>query len=356
MPGLRAALRRMESGDLEGAAADFAALAGPSREGGIARFRRAECLSRLGRHAEAVETARTALADAPGTPAAALWLAQCLAEAGREGEAAAVPFPDGHDVYVGPVREGFRALAELVGAAPCADRGAVVEAIRASRHAPVLSLALRTAERDRLLCGPRAPDLHSVYAAHDCRMDREGTSDAETPHVRPPLPRDPAAPTAGEARSGMRWLRLHWACGDWSDLVASLRRRSPEPEGLDECELEMLLALGRVDAAERLAQRLLDAAGADASGELCIDVTRVRQLRGAAARPQDVAGFRDARRRLGAAIAWLDLGCALIEGRSVDARVHADRLSDPAHGEYVEAALLSWAGRGRPAAASAGEP
>src|SRR6185295_2803808 len=60
---IAAAMRVFESGDLAGAERAFASIAGTSRDGVIARFRRAECLSRLGRHDEAVADARTAHAD-----------------------------------------------------------------------------------------------------------------------------------------------------------------------------------------------------------------------------------------------------------------------------------------------------
>jgi hypothetical protein len=145
---------------------------------------------------------------------------------------------------------------------------------------------------------------------------------------------------------GVRWLRLHVACGDWTDLVASLRCRASAPDGLDACELEMLLALGRLDAAEALAERLAASAGKDASGELCVDRCRIAQLRGRSARPRDFDGFDDARRRHAAAIAWLDLGAALLGDRPLDARAEADRIAEPSHPEYIEAALLSWTGRG----------
>lgn len=343
MPGLRAAMRLLESDRLDEAAAALAPLASPAPEGVVARFRRAECLSRLGRHDEAVDEARRAAADAPDDPAPAVWLARCLAEAGRFDEAAAVAFPARHEDFVGPVRRGYEALARMATGSAEA-RAETSAAVLGSRHAPVLSLALREAERERLVRGPRAPDLHSVYAAEECRLEREELG--RPAHDPPPFPRDRSAPSGAEALAGVRWLRLHWACGDFSDLVLSIRARSSPPDGIDECELEMLLALGRLDAAEALADRLARAAGKDASGELCVDRCRVAQLRGRPARPRDFDGFDDAVRRHASAIAWLDLGAALVEDRRPDARAEADRLSDPSHPEYVEAALISWTSRG----------
>jgi hypothetical protein len=131
-------------------------------------------------------------------------------------------------------------------------------------------------------------------------------------------------------------------CGDWTGLVADVRRAAPDADGLDEVELEMLLALGRLDDADALAARLVQSAGADAAGELALDCCRLAQLRGRAARPSEFAGFDDAKKRLGDAIAWLECAAALLADRPLEARVAADRVSDPSHREYVEAALLRW--------------
>src|SRR5688572_1183644 len=107
------AMKLLESGRFEEAAAGFAPLASASHDGVIARFRLAECLSRLGRHDEAVDAARAAHRDAPGTPSTAMWLAWTLAEAGRFDEAAAVLPPPGHEEFTDPVRAAFAALAKL---------------------------------------------------------------------------------------------------------------------------------------------------------------------------------------------------------------------------------------------------
>ena len=341
---LAAAMRLVEDARLEDAAAAFAPLAGTSDDGVIARFRRAECLSRLGRHDEAVAEAQQAHRDAPETPATALWLAQALAEAGRFDEAAAVRHPAAQKEFVGPVSDGYVGLAKLA-ADVVPERGAVVDAVLASRHAPLYSLALRVAERRRLAAAPRWPDLPSIWYRQECALEME--EDGVSEHPAPPR-LDPRAGFLGsflrrsQASEAIRWLRLHSACGDWTDLISSLRTAQADPDALAEVQLEMLLALGQIDAAESLADRVAAEAGKDAAGELAVDRCRIAQLQGRPARPQDFEGFTDAKRRLGEAIAWLDCGAALMEGRDLDARTAADRVSDPSHREYVEAALLRW--------------
>jgi hypothetical protein len=98
----------------------------------------------------------------------------------------------------------------------------------------------------------------------------------------------------------------------------------------------------RIDAAQALADRLAKDAGKDASGDLCVDLARIAQLRGEPATPSQFPGWNDARLRLKPAVAWLDLCAALLTNRPLDARALADRVADPSHREYVEAALLRW--------------
>jgi tetratricopeptide (TPR) repeat protein len=350
MSALPDAMRLLEKAQFDDAAAAFLPLAGPGADGVIARFRRAECLSLLGRHDEAIEEARRAQADAPAATAPGLWLARCLAEAGRFDEAAAVRHAPEQEAFVGPVAAGYAALAKLAQDA-AADRPAIADAILESRHAPLYSLALRIAERGRLRAEPRWPDLPSVWYRHECALEME--EDKKTDHPAPPR-LDGEAGFLGQflrrSRAGeaARWLHLHAACGDWTDLVADVRRATPNAEGLDESELEMLLALGRLDAADALATRLTEAAGDDASGELALDRCRLAQLRGTPARPSDFPGFDDAKKRLGDAIAWLECCAALLSDRPADARAAADRVADPSHREYVEAALLRWSGGSGP--------
>jgi hypothetical protein len=331
MGSIAAAMRLFESGDVAGAERAFAALADASRDGVIARFRRAECLSRLGRHEDAVEGARAAQHDGSAEPAPWVWLAHCLAEAGRTDEIASIPIPAAHTEELAVLRDGYAALTRLARD----DRGdaqRTTAAILDTRHAPLYSLALRIAEARRLTEPRRWPDLPSVWYAHECRMELEETK--KKGH--------PAPPTAATPAKAVRWLKLHWSCADYADLVRSLRTSPRPPEGLDECELEQHLACGRIDAAAELADRLARDAGEDAAGELAVDRARIAQLRGEPARPSQFAGFDDARTRLASFVAWLDLGAALLEERTLDARALADRVADPSHREYVEAALLRW--------------
>ncbi|MCE9635224.1 MAG: hypothetical protein K8T90_05900 [Planctomycetes bacterium] len=350
MAPLTVAMRLFDEAAYEAAANALAPLAGTSHDGVIARFRLAECLSRLGRHADAVDAARRAYTDATLTPATGVWFAQCLAEAGRYDDAAAVRLPEDQREFTGPVADGYAALAKLaanVAGLGTAEREAVADAILVSRHSPIYSLAIRLTERARLSAEPRWPDLPSWWYRHECVMEME--EDGVTRHASPPQLDGPSGFLGAFVRKSkvsgvLRWLRLHSACGDWSDTVRQLRDVEPKTDGLDEVELEMLLAVGSLDAADALATRLAEAAGKDASGELAIDRCRLAQLRGRAARPPEFAGFEDAKRRLGESIAWLELCAALVDGRDVEARTHADRVSDPSHREYVEAGLLRWCG------------
>jgi len=344
MSALTAAMRLLEEGRFGPAAEALRPLAGAGRDGVIARFRLAESLSRLGRHDEAVDEASRAHADAPDLPSTGLWFAQTLAEAGRLDEAAAVRHPEKQREFVSPVATGYAALARL----PVAEGGARAELaaqILESRHGPLYSLALRLTERRRLAKEPRWPDLPSFAYRNECRTEMR--EDGVTEHPAPPKI-DASGPFGWLLRrirvsAGLRWMQFHASCDDWRTLVTDLRAAQPDSEAVAEAELEMLLALGRLDEADTLADRLAREAGADAAGELAIDRCRLAQLRGRAARPGEFEGFRDAERRHGDSIAWLECCAALLDGRDVDARAAADRVSDPSHREYVEAALLRWA-------------
>ena len=328
---IAAAMRVFERGDVAGAERAFAEVTGGARDLVIARFRRAECLSRLARHDEAVVEARSAMQDGGAEPAPYVALVHCLAEAGRWNEIASVAIPPAHAEELTPMRAGYAALAR-VASNDRADAAKTVEAILGTRHQPLYSLALRIAETRRLSGAPRWPDVPSTWYAHECRMEME--ADKETQH--------PPVPPASNPGKAVRWLRLHWSCADYAELVAALRAVQKPPEALDECELEQHLAFGRIDAAAALAERLVKEAGKDASGELCIDLTRIAHIRGEAALPQKFPGWDDARLRLKPTVAWLEMGAALLSNRTLEARPLADRVADPSHREFVEAALLRW--------------
>ncbi len=333
---IAAAMRVYERGDVAAAERAFADVTGGPRDAVIARFRRAECLSRLGRHDEAIAEARAALRDGPAESATWVWLVHCLAEAGRFDEAVAVDIPREHAEELTTIRAGYAALAKLAsddrtGAAKTMD------AILETRHQPLYSLALRTAEARRLRAAPRWPDLPSVWYAHECRMEMQHMK--ETEH--------PAVPSASNPGAAVRWLRLHWSCADYRELVGALRAAPKPPDGLDECEIELDLAFGRIDEAFAVAQRVVKEAGDDAGGELCVALARIAQIRGDAASPSRFPGWDDARLRLRPSVAWLELGAALLADRPpatgpLDARPLADRVADPSHREYVEAALIRW--------------
>ena len=329
---IAAAMRIFERGDVAAAERAFGEVSGSARNLVIARFRRAECLSRLGRHDEAVADARSAMQDGGAEPAPYVGLVHCLAEAGRFDEIAAVPVPPAHAEELTPMRAGYAALANLA-RNDRADAAKTVERILETRHQPLYSLALRIAESHRLRTAPRWPDVPSTWYAHECRMEMEAAKQLQ----------HPPAPSASNPGKAVRWLRLHWSCSDYADLVAALRA-APKPEQpLDECELEQHLAFGRIDAAAALAERLVKEAGKDASAELCVDLTRISQLRGEAALPQKFPGWDDARLRLKPTVAWLETCAALLSNRALEARPLADRVADPSHREFVEAALLRWA-------------
>src|SRR5262245_14490738 len=221
---IASAMRALERGDLAAAERAFADVAGTSRTGVIARFRRAECLSRLGRHDEAVTEARAALSHGGEESAPWVWCVHALAEAGRFDEAVALAFPAVHEEELAPIRAGYAALAKLA-SGDRADVEAKRAAVLDTRHLPLYSLALRLAERARLAESQRWPDVPSVWYAHECRMEME--ADGLTDHPRAPPPSQGAA--------AVRWLRLHWSCADYAEFTAALRSSKP-PDGLDECE------------------------------------------------------------------------------------------------------------------------
>ncbi len=336
---LAAAVGLLERSRLEEAARALLPLAGPSPGGVIARFRRAECLSRLGRHDDAVAEARRAHADDGAAPAPALWLAQTLAEAGRLDEAAGVALPATAVESLGGLRAGYRALSRIA-AGRRKDAEDTVRAVIDTRHAPLYTMALRLTETERLAAAPRGPDLPSVWYAIECGLEMAHYKLREHPAA-------PAVPASGfgrgePARAAARWLRMHCSCGDYGELVGALRKVSPTPPDLDDAELEMLLALGDVDAAAELAERLAKEAGDAAAGELAVDRTRIAQQRGEPAHVTDFAGGKDARRRLPQMVAWLDMTAALLAGDALAARPLADRVADPGKREFVEAALRRW--------------
>ena len=328
---IAAAMRVMERGDLAAAEQAFGDVSGSAHDRLIARFRRAECQSRLGRHDEAVEHARAAFAEGGGEPAPWVWLADCLAEAGRLGEIGRAEIPSACGEELVPLRDGYAALARVV-AGDRRDAAKTVESILGTRHLPLYSLALRTAERQRLAREPRWPDVPSTWYAHECTLEMADMR--QTTHPVPPPATSPA--------KAVRWLRLHWSCADWKDFVAGLRAQSKPPADLDECEIEQHLAFGRIDAAREAATRIAREVGDEASGELCVALSRVSLLAGEAIVPSRLPGWEDARKRLKPTVTWIEMASALIEGRAVDARPLADRISDPSHREYVEAALLRW--------------
>jgi hypothetical protein len=326
-----AAMRVMERGDLAAAEQALGNVAGSARDLVIARFRRAECLSRLGRHDEAVEHARAAFADGRGESAPWVWLADCLAEAGRLGEIAGAEIPAAHAEELTSLRDGYAALARVT-RGDRRDAQKAVDAILETRHLPLYSLAMRVAETQRLAKEPRWPDVPSTWFAHECTLEMKDLK--QTAH--------PVAPPASSPGKAVRWLRLHWSCSDWKELVAGLRAHGKPPDDLDECEIEQHLAFGRIDAAREIAARVARDVGDDAAGELCVALSRVALLAGEPIVPSRLPGWDDARRRLKPTIAWIEMASALLEGRVADARPLADRIADPSHREFVEAALLRW--------------
>jgi hypothetical protein len=262
-----------------------------------------------------------------------VWLVHCLAEAGRFDDATSVAVPAEHAEELTTIRDGYAALSKIA-RGDRADAAKTVDAILDTRHAPLYSLALRTAETLRLRADKRWPDLPSVWYAHECRF--ETAADGLTEH--------PPVPSAANPTKAAKWLRLHWSCADYPDLVAALRAAKKPPADLDECELEQHLAFGRIDAAQALADGLARDAGKDASGELCVDLTRVAQLRGESATPAQFPGWDDARLRLKPTVAWLHMCEQILDPGSFGAnpRRVADLVADPSHREFVEAALVRW--------------
>lgn len=330
------AMQVFEAGRLEEAAQAFEELAGPTGDGLIARFRLSECLSRLGRHDEAVEAARVAASDQPDRPAAPLWLAQCLVEAGRFDELSGVELPPDPTGELGTVAAGFRALAAVASGSP-QDPGAVVRAILESRHAPVYSMALRLAEGGRLRGPARWPDPPGVYHPHGALFELDDAKKRAHPDLPPPDHRR----DAGRAD---RWCRLFELAGrDWPTLYALLRPHMELPATGDESDLEEHLALGRLDAAQELLDRMAKERGESAKSDLLVDRVRLAHLRGEALRPSEMPGHSVVVRSQREMLTWLDMAADLLVDDPLSARREADRLSDPSHREYVESALLGWA-------------
>lgn len=331
---LSAAMRLFEARRYDEAERAFAALAGPTRDGVIARFRRAESLSRLGRHDEAIADARLAFADDPGHPPAPLWLAQALAEAGRLDEAAAVEFPTEDDAEIEAIARGFAMLPKF--SAPSGDDAdAVVAALLATRHSPLYSLALRVTEASRLAGPPYGPDLITAGTLRFALFEADDLGK----QVHPELP-----PAEGEADLGSpsRWVRLARLTGGWPGLERLLRPLVESEGSEEEDQFEALLAGDDLAGAQALLDRLRSEHEDELAGEFCVNVVRVAQLRGEPVFPRDRPAFEDARRRLAPYVSWLDVGAALLAGDPLAARAPADSIADPSHSELVEAALFRW--------------
>jgi tetratricopeptide (TPR) repeat protein len=335
-------MRLFEQGRLAEAADAFGTLTGASGDGCIAQFRRAEALSRLGRHDEAIEDARTAYENGRDEPPAPLWYAQALAEADRFEEAAGVAFPDSDDEELRGVRAGFGALAALA-RNDLSDRAGTISTLLATRHHPLFSLARRVAERSRLAAPPTGPDLYSTFMAAQALYE----ADDAMKQVHPSLEALDARP---RRMSPARWIRLADACGTWEALHGVLRPHMETSSGDETPELEDDISLGRLDAAR---EALEAAAGRDGesrslgrkhvvAGTVCVDLCRVRHLQGDFVLPGTLPGYDIAGRALRPLVTWLELVVALHEDRPQDARRSADAIADPSHEEFVEAALYRW--------------
>ncbi len=337
---LGAAVGELEACRYEQAATALGALAGPSGDGIIARFRQAESLSRLGRHDEALEAARQAVSDAPDALAPSLWLMHSQAEAGQYAEAAGLPLPEPEREEVVAVATGYHALAKIA-AGDRTDAEQTTQQILATRYSPLYSLALRLAETDRLLSGPRWPDIQTTWAALECRLYNAEYGISE--HPTPPAGRKP--------RDG--WLRLHFACDEGAqELFRSLADADRSPD----IALELALASGDLDAAAQALETLTASAKKEDLAALAIEQLRLAHLGGEALDPETLPVYAAARKQHAEAITWLQLTHALLTQDTLGARPLADRLADPSHCDCVTAALARWAEAPPPTPETAQEP
>lgn len=344
---VRHAMTLLETGRFDAAEAAFAAHVGPTHEGVIARFRRAECLSRLGRHDEAVEEARLAREDDTVHPPASLWLATVLAEAGRYEEAADVPLPGlltGEDERMSAA---FLALADLA-----ADRRDDVERtvarILAARHPPVLSLALRLAERHRAAAPDHGPDPGSLFLA----LEALDTAECRNRVVHPELPDDAGRrpdgtvdeDCAGDSGHGNRFVRLLRLTGGFAATVAALEPDWHRFRDADEQEFEERLRADDRAGAEAVLDRVAaEADPSELSHEYALRRARIEQLGGRPSVVEDHPGGEDARIEAPAACHTLDLFAACLRGddaAAVDPAHALARADDP---YAVIVALAHWA-------------
>ena len=328
---LRGAMRLLERGVLDDAARALAPLASASREGVVARIRLAEALSRLGRHDEAVTESETAVRDAPGQAAPAVWHARCLAEAGRWDEVAATTLPATSVESLDFLKSAFGAVARIA-AGDRTDPTGDARLICATHHSPLYSLALRAVETRRLGPPVRSPDLVSCSAREDCR---EWLEEEKKPHPQPP--------PASDVRAVTGFLNEHAACADHGTLVAAVESHVSKSPELAESAFEVDLASGRTEAAFERIERIAESVGDEASPEVAIDRVRARLLLGRPARVDEFPGGDRARRTHPACVLWLETADALLRGDGTSARASADRCTgDVSQPLFVGAALGWW--------------
>jgi hypothetical protein len=333
---ITAAMKLYEQCRYAEAAEAFAPLAGTDSDGVIANFRRAECLSRLGRHDEAIEAARAAVEADPEHPPASLWYAQALAEAGRYQEAADVPVPGLLDGEPELLSAGFRAVAAIA-AGDRADAVATVCAVAACAHPPIWSLALRAAESNRLAAEPRWPDVATMFRVSEALDEADAKGKRLHPNVEPP-----------RNTRGLELLRSQAetfvAFGSWSRIAGAVRPYLTPLEDDDETRFENLLLDGKNAAARELVFGWAEKYGDEkAAGEVAVGCARTAQLDGEARRPAEFAGAEEAASTLGLFVDWLDLCAALIEGDDPAARALSDRICAAGFvGATPEFVLLRW--------------